>query len=61
MLHDGAAGVTGVLGGVTEVAIVRLQLKVEEILMTGGAGRKEFRATGAEVNVFADFRPLFPE
>ena len=36
MLHAGAgaAGVTDVLGGVTEVAIVRLQLKVEEILIS---------------------------
>lgn len=37
----GAGGVADVAGEVTEVAIVRLQLKVEEILMTGEAVRKD--------------------
>jgi len=40
-LGAGAGGVDEELGEVTEVAIVRLQLKVEEILMTARAVRKD--------------------
>jgi hypothetical protein len=39
-LGAGDGELAGVAGEVTEVAIVELQLKVEEILMTGGARRK---------------------
>ena len=40
-LDAAAGGVGEELGEVTEVAIVRLQLKVEEILMTAPALRKD--------------------